>query len=281
MTGFRLHQHFRYEYSEPIRHLVHRLMVVPPPVHGHQRCGDHRLAVRGATARTVYRQDRFANRVIEVRAMLVEEAIDFELDVEVETAGGPAPAVLPASALRAASYARPSRLTAPDDAMRAIACELAARAPSPLGLDEAVTSWVHGAIRYSFGVTGVGTTASQALAGGVGVCQDYAHVMLAVARACGLPARYVSGHLVGEGGTHAWVEVLVAHPGDPDRASAVAFDPTHDRAAGARYLTVATGRDYADVAPTSGTFSSPAVGRLSCRKRLELVEQPQPALATA
>ena len=55
------------------------------------------------------------------------------------------------------------------------------------------------------------TTAAEALAGGRGVCQDAAHIMVALARLAQVPARYVSGHLLGQGGTHAWVEVVVPH----------------------------------------------------------------------
>ena len=113
----------------------------------------------------------------------------------------------------------------------------------------------------------VATTAAEAWAGGAGVCQDYAHCMLALARLCGLSARYVSGHLLGEGGTHAWVEVLVPHPQQPEYVSAVPFDPTHNRRAGLRYVTVAVGRDYADVAPTSGTYEGPYDGVLTTSKR--------------
>jgi hypothetical protein len=76
--------------------------------------------------------------------------------------------------------------------------------------------------------------------------------MLALCRLLGLPARYVSGHLVGEGGTHAWVEVLEPVPGDA--IEILAWDPTHDRPADLRYLTVAVGPDYRDVAPVSGTY---------------------------
>ena len=97
------------------------------------------------------------------------------------------------------------------------------------------------------------------------MCQDYAHLMLAVCRAAGVPARYVSGHLTGEGGSHAWVEILeVERPGD--EAVAIGFDPTHDRPVDDRYLTVAVGRDYADVAPTSGTFHGRARGELTITK---------------
>ena len=91
--------------------------------------------------------------------------------------------------------------------------------------------------------------------------------MLALCRLCDLPARYVSGHLLGEGGTHAWVEVLVPHAQDPESLRAVAFDPTHDSRPGLRYVTVAVGRDYGDVPPTSGTFEGPFGGELTTHKR--------------
>ena len=125
---------------------------------------------------------------------------------------------------------------------------------------------------YRHDVTDVGTTAAGALAVGLGVCQDYAHVMLALCRLCGLPARYVSGHMVGEGGTHAWVEVLLADCGPAGRHRVMALDPTHDRETSAGYLTIAVGRDYADVAPTSGSFVASRPGRLSAAKHLSVSE---------
>jgi transglutaminase-like putative cysteine protease len=132
---------------------------------------------------------------------------------------------------------------------------------------------VHEAIGYAYGVTSVATTAAEALAGGQGVCQDAAHVMIALCRAIGLPARYVSGHLLGEGGTHAWVEVIVA-VADADAgagaARAVALDPCNGCRVGANYLTVATGRDYTDVAPTSGTYRGTARGNLTATKQVEV-----------
>lgn len=105
-------------------------------------------------------------------------------------------------------------------------------------------------MRYVPGSTTVETDAATAFAGRVGVCQDYAHVMIALAHMCGLAARYVSGHLAGEGGTHAWVEILAATP--DGEVVAWGFDPTHDRAVGLDYLFIAAWRDYSDVAPTSG-----------------------------
>ena len=107
---------------------------------------------------------------------------------------------------------------------------------------------------------------------GAGVCQDYAHVMLALCRACGLPARYVSGHLLGQGGTHAWVEVVLPTGDGTGDALASAFDPTHASRGGLDYVTIAVGADYSDVAPTSGSYVSSAQGRLVTRKRVTLTE---------
>ena len=88
--------------------------------------------------------------------------------------------------------------------------------------------------------------------------------MLAVCHAAGVPARYVSGHLLGQlGGSHAWVEALVP---DGDHARALGLDPSNGCRAGPRHLPVAVGRDYLDVAPTSGRYSGGATGRLTCSK---------------
>jgi transglutaminase-like putative cysteine protease len=86
--------------------------------------------------------------------------------------------------------------------------------------------------------------------------------MIALCRLCKLPARYVSGYLVGEGPMHAWVEVLLPSK-RPGEGIAWPFDPTHDRTVSLRYLTVAVGRDYADVSPTRGTFRAATGGTLS------------------
>ena len=140
---------------------------------------------------------------------------------------------------------------------------------------------MHDHFAYEWGVTTVETTAAEAWDGARGVCQDYAHCMVALCRLCGLPARYVSGHLLGDGGTHAWVEVMVQ---DADGfVRAIPFDPTHDRRAGPRYVTVAVGRDYADVPPTSGTFEGPFPGELTTHKRAAVVrvEYMQPPRAAA
>ncbi len=116
--------------------------------------------------------------------------------------------------------------------------------------------------------TSVTTTAAAALAAGYGVCQDFAHVMLALCHLVGLPARYVSGHLLGQGGTHAWVEVIVPRAG---QAEAVAFDPCNGRRTDSGYVTVATGRDHSGVAPTTGSCLGTSHGQLTTARRVGIL----------
>jgi transglutaminase-like putative cysteine protease len=125
---------------------------------------------------------------------------------------------------------------------------------------------VYREMRYLPGSTGVATTASAAFAQRTGVCQDFAQVMLALCRAARVPARYVSGHLEGEGHMHAWVEVLYA-PAAGGPPAWHALDPTHDCAASGSYVTIAVGRDYADVSPISGRCYGPRPGHLSSHQQ--------------
>ncbi len=111
-------------------------------------------------------------------------------------------------------------------------------------------------MRYAPQESNVDTTAQQALARRAGVCQDFAHVTIGCLRALGLPARYLGGYLVRENqgrrvaagaeAAHAWCSLLVPDVGWVD------FDPTHGRLCGPGYITVAWGRDYADVSPVQG-----------------------------
>ena len=122
--------------------------------------------------------------------------------------------------------------------------------------------------------TEVSTPAVQALAQRKGVCQDFAHIMIACMRAMGLPARYVSGYLltmppegqprlIGSDASHAWASVYVpqaadaqTHPpaGEVDTRGWFDFDPTNNRSPGEDYVTLAIGRDYGDVSPMRGVI---------------------------
>lgn len=100
---------------------------------------------------------------------------------------------------------------------------------------------------YQSGATDVSTTAEQACACAVGVCQDYAHVLIALCRMDNIPARYTVGYLFGEGETHAWVEIF-------DRQNWYGMDPTHDRLINSDYIKVTSGRDYTDCILDKGFF---------------------------
>ena len=264
MTTYALEQRIRYEYSAAVANLRQRLMVVPPERYGRQQRHSWSLTVEGPRrARTRTRIDRYGNHAISVSAPHVPGWVEFIVasEVVVDDESGAHPATP-----HARDFAF-TPLTAADGRICSIAADV--------GADPAlICNRVHGAFSYEYGVTGVSTTAADALAVGRGVCQDYTHVMLSVCRLMGLPARYVSGHLVGEGGSHAWVEVLRHVRGR--HWVAEGWDPTHNRRAGPCYITIAVGRDYVDVAPMSGTYDGAGItDTLAVSKQLREVSKLQ------
>ncbi|MGE3269654.1 MAG: transglutaminase domain-containing protein [Chloroflexota bacterium] len=272
---YEVNQRYTYAYTAPVTAIRQRLVMVPREWHGDQHLLAQQLSVTGAdTAVLTWQEDVFGNRVGRMRAPRVAEQVEFaaryRVERTVDRSGETAQAL--AQGWDRAVYLDATALTAPDTSLRNVAARIDRRGLSPADLADRVHDWASQAINYQIGVTGVQTPAAMALHLGKGVCQDYAHMMLAVLRLLGVPARYVSGHLLGEGAPHAWVEALVEGAEDGAPAEVVAYDPTHHRRAGLNYITVAVGRDYADVAPTSGTFVGPAAGRLSASKQAEIVE---------
>lgn len=126
---------------------------------------------------------------------------------------------------------------------------------------------IHTDLRYLPHSTTVATRAADALAQRSGVCQDFAHVFIAACRSLGLAARYVSGYLltrppegaarlVGADASHAWSEIWCPEQGW------LALDPTNAVPAGLDHVTLAWGRDYADVAPLRGVLRGGGVATL-------------------
>ena len=270
-ASYLVRQSFRYEYPQPIRDLNHRLVVIPPERFGDQLRLRHHLSVGLDDASFENRRDRFGNVIVDVFAPRVASTIEFVAEVSVERHAGE-PHRLAEGWLADRYLLEPSSLTAADDRIRRAAEQLGASAEWGLELADRINDWVYQSMTYQWGATGVRTTAAEALALGQGVCQDYAHVMLALCRVSRLPSRYVSGHLIGQGGTHAWVEVLLPTRDGTGEAIAWAFDPTHASRGGLGYVTIAVGADYSDVAPTSGTYLSSAKGRLLTSKRVTLTD---------
>jgi len=266
-TDYWLHKRFQYTYPGPVRELRQRLLVVPPEQYGDQRLRAYAGRIVGAEGDESSTIDSFGNRVLYFYIHEVPFDITFEVALKIERAGYPN--VLPTlSVEQAAQFLAETTLTASDARIAASAQTLAEQHDTPLALAEAINTWVWQTMHYGWGVTHVDTTAAEALALGQGLCQDYAHIMLAICRAAKLPARYISGHLLGEGGSHAWVEVLL--PATDGNLVAMPFDPTNHRRANLSYITIAVGRDYRDVAPTSGSFIAPYQGQLTASKRAGL-----------
>ena len=160
--------------------------------------------------------------------------------------------------LEAQEFLSASRLADPvgvNDAAR----EVRAGAGTLLASVNNIVQWIYANVRYERGHTSVNTTAADVLVSMRGVCQDQAHLCLAMLRALGIPARYVSGLLTRQPGeTHAWVDFL--HPllgwlpADPTRGVVINL--------GADYLKFGVGRDYSEVPPVSGSFISRGGGHL-------------------
>lgn len=102
--------------------------------------------------------------------------------------------------------------------------------------------------QYVQGITDMETTAEQAITGGMGVCQDYAHIMLSLCRMEKIPCRYVAGMLLGEGLSHAWVEIW-------DSQRWLGFDPTNHKKVGDEYIKISNGRDSTDCLVNQGIFT--------------------------
>ena len=152
---------------------------------------------------------------------------------------------------------------------------------------------IHTEFIYESESTEVSTPALQALAQRKGVCQDFAHIMIACLRALGLPARYVSGYLltepppgvarlIGSDASHAWVSVYI--PDFPCGARWCDFDPTNNQggwgAPGEDYITLAIGRDFGDVSPLRGVIHGGAKHTLHVGVTVEPVEPAQNPHAT-
>ena len=115
---------------------------------------------------------------------------------------------------------------------------------------------IHATMQYQPNITNTKTTAFEALSLGKGVCQDYTHIFLSIARQYGIPARYVSGYLhqggsfIGSGQTHAWVEAFLPKVGW------IGFDPTNNLLVDHHYIKIAHGCDYRDCSPITGILET-------------------------
>jgi transglutaminase-like putative cysteine protease len=175
----------------------------------------------------------------------------------------------------------PSTYAVETPAVQRMAAQLeVTRRDDPLMLVQELNQRLYDHFEYVPRATRVDSPVDEAILNGKGVCQDFAHAMIALLRHVRIPARYVSGYLYRgredhdrstPDATHAWVEALLPHLGW------VGFDPTNNLVAHHRHIRTAVGRDYADVPPTHGIFRGKTDSELYVAVQVEASEQP-PAL---
>jgi transglutaminase-like putative cysteine protease len=166
-------------------------------------------------------------------------------------------------------FLHPHGFAGPTGSLRAFVEEKglsALRLRDPLNALRDLNLAIYEAFAYEAGVTRADSPIDDVLTARKGVCQDFAHVMIAICREWGLPARYVSGYLFTDrkagdrsdpDATHAWVEVFLPS------LRWVGFDPTNNILATERHIACAVGRDYSDVPPSRGVYKGEAESELA------------------
>lgn len=245
-------------YSAPVARCVRRLRVAPTEMRGAQTLKSFAWSCEPAPTFSREYADEFGNRVLELRHGKIENHLRFEVQIEAENCdenlGAPREIALPESGIGA--FLLPSALCDANPEMRVLAAQWKEISDAETRT-AAINDFVFQTLQYAPSATRLKTQASQSWQFRRGVCQDFAHLFIALCRLSRLPARYVGGYLAGEGAMHAWAEVLCG-------ARWLAFDPTHGRRA-TRCVAVATGRDYQSAAPHDGAYSGRAAATYAAR----------------
>jgi transglutaminase-like putative cysteine protease len=235
----------RYRYDQTVKQSVQSLRLTPRREHG-QRTLSWRMSAPGRRTEQVDAHGNISHLLTldephQEIAIVVSGVVDALDEGPLMQDRGP---------ISPLAYLAPTALTSADEAIAALARgSLPGPSPDRAQLAHLALA-VRAAVNYQPGSTTVADTAVTALQRGEGVCQDQAHVFLACCRAARLPARYVSGYLLGGGSdvaTHAWVDVWLEA-----EAGWMGIDVTHARPAGADHCRLAVGRDYLDAAPVRG-----------------------------
>lgn len=277
----------RFRYSEPVSQSFMELRMQPRS-DTFQRCLSFRVAIH-PKARTRTYGDYLGNTVhhFDIPGQHKQLTIAAEALVEMRDFDD-LPESLPPESWQALDtlahtdydMVLPSPFTHSTELLEALARELRVeRRDDPMSLLRELNTAIFKAFDYELNSTKVDSPIDDALTSRQGVCQDFSHIMIALVRGLGIPARYVSGYLFqrkannriyrsAEDASHAWVEALLPQVGW------VGFDPTNNVICGARHIRVAIGRDYSDVPPTRGVFKGSADTELSVGVQVSEVENP-------
>jgi transglutaminase-like putative cysteine protease len=283
---------FRYEPA--VRESVMEVRM-RPRTEANQRCLSFNLNVNPSANITQY-SDFTGNTVhhFDIAGSHREVKVTAQSTVEVQTVPAPRPSEAgdwaDLDALTAGNdyweMLLPSQFAHSGDALGELAREFKCeRRGSPLELLTDLNESIYRLFAYVPNSTKVDSPIEDALQSRKGVCQDFAHIMIALVRPLRIPCRYVSGYLFHratedgrqdrslEGASHAWVEALVP------RLGWIAFDPTNNLIGGERHIRVAIGRDYADVPPTRGVYRGEAHSGMSVAVTVSPSDVPPPEQA--
>lgn len=278
----------RFRYSSPVRESVMEIRMQPRS-EGPQMLRSFQISTNPRSQLYAY-TDHFGNAVYHFNVLKEHEELRIEAQAVIEIARAqPLPDALDTLEWsRFNSYnlthdhfdlLEPSRFTQPTPALAAFMETKALVKPQddPLTALKVLNSTINEAFEYESGITQADSPIDHALSEGRGVCQDFAHIMITIARSWGIPTRYVSGYLYhrpktqdrsGPDATHAWIECYLPSLGW------VGFDPTNNVVADERHIRAAVGRDYADVPPTRGTFKGGAQSELAIAVAVEPTQAP-------
>lgn len=283
MARYELRYRTTFTYDDLVRESQNELRACPI-TDEHQQLVSHRVTIH-PTARVLTYVDYWGTRVDSFGIREPHVAMEVLAESTVEVEPRPLVTVSPRLAeLRAPAFRDEHLEFLERTAHTAWNGDVAASAErvAALGGDDvvgvvlAVHRFVHSSLTYMPGSTYIGVDVNEVLVGGQGVCQDYAHLAVAMCRSVGIPARYVSGFFfarddatgadvdddVLEVQTHAWFEAAVPGWGW------LALDPTNAQQVGIRHIAIGYGRDYDDVPPVRGVFAGD--GRPSAQAVVEI-----------
>lgn len=277
----------RFSYSSPITESVIEVRMQPRS-EGNQRCVKFELTTQPRASIRGYKD--YSGNVVhhfDIPSKHSQLKITAEATVEITP-----PQVLPESLPTTAwaeldaiksnnehwDYLAPSDYAVKTTRLSELIAEMKVeRRLDPLSLAREINAAIFEKFDYSPQTTSVDSPIDHALEDRKGVCQDFAHIMIALLRELGIPCRYVSGYLFHgredhdrsvADATHAWVEAFL-----PDLGW-VGFDPTNNLLTGERHIRTAIGRDYSDVPPTRGVFRGSAQTELSVGVQVSPTEAP-------
>ena len=275
-----------FTYSAPVYESVTEVRMAPR-TEGGQRCFQFRLSCR-PNVQVLRYDDHFGNVVYHFDVptphakleIVATAAVEIDPPVALpEKLDGDAWAQLDglSSDPEYWDWLQPSRFAEPTRALASLArrLNLGARRDDPLTMLRAVSHAIARHFKYSPDTTEVDSPIDAAIKLRSGVCQDFAHVAIALLRRLGIPTRYVSGYLFHDGSdrntapnsSHAWAEAYLPALGW------IGIDPTNDAIAAERHVRVAIGRDYADVPPTRGIYKGDAESEMAVAVNVSLTRR--------